>query len=186
MVAALCWCCGEGDTWQGRAEGQKVIGGHWWLRGGRGVQESLLRWKMGSCWQLSKGLCIWGKMFQHTYMIYDPKCPFQLFLTLELWSEINIFQSVFLSLLFTVPSATKKPSFLTYLVPLFQVGLPSMMWSAPMQLLSLMISPMGCIGLKYPAVRLVYSTQRPFWWQRLQKSLQSAVLPSDLQTFQFH
>lgn len=36
-----------------------------------------------------------------------------------------------------------------------QVGLPSMMWSVLMQLLSTMISPMGCIGLKYPAVSVV-------------------------------
>lgn len=92
-----------------------------------------------------------------------------------LWSEINIFQSDFV-LLFAMLSATKTPSCFTYLVSLFQVGLPFMMWSVPMQLLSTMIFPMGCIGLKYPAVRLVYSTDRPFWWQRLQKPLRCAVL----------
>lgn len=93
-----------------------------------------------------------------------------------LWSEINIFQSVILSCFLQCYLPQRHPLFFTYLVPLFQVGLPFMMWSVPMQLLSTMISPMGCIGLKYPAVRLVCSTHRPFQWQRLQKPLQRAVL----------
>lgn len=97
---------------------------------------------------------------------------FWFFKTLE-WDEL--FSKCDSVLHFTMSSATEAPSFLMYRILLFQVGLPSMMWSVLMQLLSMMISPMGCIGLKYPAVRLVYSTQRPFRWQRLQKSLRRAV-----------